>query len=201
MEKEIKNTEEPSAEESEAKSCVTPSEETAAEHTEAVLSAEAATDLSETSEKTDKSDASPQSKGKVFLQYLKKFANRYFIVAFGGMANGLFCTLIAGTIICQLARIFGDGSSQNEILNICYRFLNGIGTFAKVMMGAGIGVGIAYSLKSSKMAMACSVAVGVFSAHCDGKPHHMLSCGRSGGGTRHAGDGKIQTRHPRRAAR
>ncbi len=106
-----------------------------------------------------------ESKGKIFLGYLKRFANRYFITAFAGMANGLFCTLIAGTIICQLARIFGNGSSENEILNLCYRFLNGIGTFAKVMMGAGIGVGIAHSLKSSKMAMACSVAVGILAAN------------------------------------
>lgn len=106
-----------------------------------------------------------ESKGKIFLGYLKKFANRYFITAFSGMANGLFCTLIAGTIVCQLARIFGNGSSDNEILNLCFRFLNGIGTFAKVMMGAGIGVGISYSLKSSKMAMACSVAVGIFAAN------------------------------------
>ncbi len=104
-------------------------------------------------------------KGKAFLKCLKKFANRYFIVAFSGMANGLFCTLIAGTIVCQIARIFGNGNSENEILNLCYRFLNGIGTFAKVMMGAGIGVGIAYSLKAPKMALACSVAVGIFSAN------------------------------------
>lgn len=104
-------------------------------------------------------------KGKTFLKLLKQFANRYFIVAFSGMANGLFCTLIAGTIVCQIARLFGGGTSDVEFFNLCYRFLNGIGTFAKVMMGAGIGVGIAYSLKSSKMAMACSVAVGIFAAN------------------------------------
>ena len=106
-----------------------------------------------------------QSKKAKFVSWLKKFANRYFIVAFAGMANGLFCTLIAGTIICQIARIFGNGTGDIEFWNLCYRFLNGIGTFAKVMMGAGIGVGIAYSLKSPKMAMACSVAVGIFAAN------------------------------------
>ncbi len=105
------------------------------------------------------------SKKKRALTLLKKFANRYLIVAFSGMANGLFCTLIAGTIICQIARIFGGATSGVEFFNLCYRFLNGIGTFAKVMMGAGIGVGIAYALQSSKMAMACSVAVGIFSAN------------------------------------
>lgn len=106
-----------------------------------------------------------QSKEKKFLPILKKFANRYFIVAFAGMANGLFCTLIAGTIICQIARIFGNGASGVEFWNYCYRFFNGLGTFAKVMMGAGIGVGIAYSLKCPKMVMACSVAVGLFASN------------------------------------
>ncbi len=108
---------------------------------------------------------SEEGKGKAFFARLKQFANRYFIVAFAGMANGLFCTLIAGTIICQIARIFGNGTSETEFFNLCYRFLNGIGTYAKVMMGAGIGVGIAYALKGSKMALACSVAVGIFAAN------------------------------------
>ncbi len=117
-----------------------------------------------TEEQSPKPEISPTKK-ETFLKLLKKFANRYFIVAFAGMANGLFCTLIAGTIVCQIARIFGDGQSEVTFLNYCYRFLNGIGTFAKVMMGAGIGVGIAHSLKCPKMAMACSVAVGVFAAN------------------------------------
>ena len=110
-------------------------------------------------EQIEQIEQTEPSRKQKFLAWLKKFANRYFIVAFAGMANGLFCTLIAGTIICQIARIFGNGASDVEFWNLCYRFFNGIGTFAKVMMGAGIGVGIAYSLKSSKMAMACSVAV------------------------------------------
>ncbi len=107
----------------------------------------------------------PEKAPKGAKQLLKKFANRYFIVAFAGMANGLFCTLIAGTIICQIARFFGDGTSGTEFLNLCYRFLNGIGTFAKIMMGAGIGVGIAYAFKCPKMVMACSVAVGIFASN------------------------------------
>lgn len=106
------------------------------------------------------------TRGDIIRGGIKKYANRYLIVAFAGMANGLFCTLIAGTIICQIAKLFGNGSNNAvEFFNLCFRFLNGIGTFAKVIMGAGIGVGIAYSLKSSKMAMACSVAVGIFAAN------------------------------------
>ncbi len=115
------------------------------------------------------SQAEPPQKGQKFRErapeILKKFAHRYFIVAFAGMANGLFCTLIAGTILCQLARIFGDGTSNAAFWNFCFRFFNGIGTFAKVMMGAGIGVGIAHALKCPKMTLACSVAVGIFAAN------------------------------------
>ncbi len=105
------------------------------------------------------------SRGQRLVRWIKKFANRYLIVAFAGMANGLFCTLIAGTIVCQIARLFGEGASGVPFLDLCYRFLNGIGTFAKVMMGAGIGVGIACSLKCPRMATACSVAVGIFAAN------------------------------------
>ena len=121
--------------------------------------------MEEQIEQIEQTEQTEPSKKQKALTWLKKFANRYFIVAFAGMANGLFCTLIAGTIICQIARIFGSGASDVEFWNLCYRFFNGIGTFAKVMMGAGIGVGIAYSLKSPKMVMACSVAVGIFAAN------------------------------------
>ena len=121
--------------------------------------------MEEQTEQIEQTEQAEPSKKQKALTCLKKFANRYFIVAFAGMANGLFCTLIAGTIICQIARIFGGGTSDVEFWNLCYRFFNGIGTFAKVMMGAGIGVGIAYSLKSPKMTMACSVAVGIFAAN------------------------------------
>ncbi len=110
-------------------------------------------------------EASEKSKKQKFVEGIKKYSNRYFIVAFAGMANGLFCTLIAGTIICQIARLFGNGMNNFEFFNLCFRFLNGLGTFAKVIMGAGIGVGIAYALKCPKMTMACSVAVGIFAAN------------------------------------
>ena len=35
--------------------------------------------------------------------YLKKLPKRWFITAFSGMAQGLFVTLIAGTILAQIA--------------------------------------------------------------------------------------------------
>ena len=37
-------------------------------------------------------------------QYFKTLPKRYFITAFSGMAQGLFVTLIAGTILATIAK-------------------------------------------------------------------------------------------------
>ena len=37
------------------------------------------------------------------VNYFKALPKRYFITAFSGMAQGLFVTLIAGTILAQIA--------------------------------------------------------------------------------------------------
>jgi hypothetical protein len=86
------------------------------------------------------------------LTYIKGMPKRYFITAFSGMAIGLFCTLIAGTIICQISKIFGD--SKFAVI------LNNIGILAKVLMGAGIGLGIANALKAPKLVLASCVVAG-----------------------------------------
>ncbi|MCQ2387906.1 MAG: hypothetical protein MJ066_05640, partial [Clostridia bacterium] len=59
--------------------------------------------------------------------YLKEIPKRYFITAFSGMAQGLFCTLIAGTIIALFAGYLGD--------NFLGRFLTSFSTIAKILMG------------------------------------------------------------------
>ena len=91
------------------------------------------------------------------VAFLKGAPKRYFITAFSGMAIGLFCTLIAGTIIEQIGKIFAAGSTVRNF------FVN-VGTFAKVLMGAGIGVGIAHSLKAPKMVLAGAVVAGFLGA-------------------------------------
>lgn len=93
----------------------------------------------------------------------KKLSKRWFIDAFTGMAQGLFVTLIAGTIIKTLGsdvinEIFGVNKFGN--------FLILLGQVASVLMGAGIGAGIAYYLKTNKLVtFACIVAgfMGAFS--------------------------------------
>ena len=48
-----------------------------------------------------KEQIKPEFSWKYILYVLKKGFVRYFIDAFTGMAQGLFCTLIAGTILGQ----------------------------------------------------------------------------------------------------
>ena len=87
----------------------------------------------------------------------KALANRWFIDAFTGMAQGLFVTLIAGTIIKQIGLLFGDNGFG--------RMLVLIGNLACMLMGAGIGVGIAKKLGVSDLLLfACATAgfIGAF---------------------------------------
>ena len=78
-----------------------------------------------------------KEKGKPALKGLPK---RWFIDAFTGMAQGLFVTLIAGTIVKTLGSLIGDNSFGN--------FLTLLGNIASVMMGAGIGAGMGSKLKA-----------------------------------------------------
>ena len=95
------------------------------------------------------------------IAFLKGMPRRYFITAFSGMAIGLFCTLIAGTIIDQISKIFAEGSGiRNFIANLAY--------FAKILMGAGIGLGIAHSLKAPKMVLASCAVAGLLGANAVG---------------------------------
>lgn len=87
----------------------------------------------------------------------KAFVKRYFIDAFSGMALGLFCTLIVGTIIDQIGNLIGD--------NVVGKIFNTIGLSAKMIMGAGIGVGIAHSLKAKKLTSFSAAAAGMAGAN------------------------------------
>ena len=90
--------------------------------------------------------------------YFKTLPKRYFITAFSGMAQGLFVTLIAGTILAQIAGWIGDNYIGKTLLYIA--------NIAKSLMGAGIGVGIAHALGKNKLIIfsaAVAAMVGAFS--------------------------------------
>ncbi len=86
---------------------------------------------------------------------IKLFFQKYFIDAFTGMALGLFVTLIAGLIISQIG-----GWLQLPALIA-------VGKLASVLMGAGIGVGIAYYLKAPTLVMLSCLVAGMLGAHSE----------------------------------
>ena len=77
-------------------------------------------------------------------QYLKK----YFVTAMGAMAQGLFATLLIGTILKTLG--------QYTHLD----FLVDIASFASSATGMAIGVAIAISLKSDMLVILSAAVVG-----------------------------------------
>lgn len=102
------------------------------------------------------------SNSKVVGQ-IKFFAKRWFIDAFTGMALGLFATLIAGTIFAQIATLVNAGG-ENMVGNL----INQVATIAKFMMGAGIGAGIAYMLKTDKLTLFSCIVAGMVGANASG---------------------------------
>ena len=98
-------------------------------------------------------------KGSKVFGYLKSLPKRWFITAFSGMAQGLFVTLIAGTILAQIADLIGD--------NYVGETLTGIANLAKVLMGAGIGVGIAHALGKHKLLVFSAAVAGFIGAWAD----------------------------------
>ena len=66
------------------------------------------------------------------MEKLKKICNRIFIEGLSGMAQGLFATLLVGTILEQIGTFIG-GSIGTYIIVVA--------TVAKKLTGAGIGIG------------------------------------------------------------
>ena len=91
--------------------------------------------------------------------YFKELPKRYFITAFSGMAQGLFVTLIAGTILAMIAGLIGDNYVGNTLLYIA--------NLAKILMGAGIGVGIAHALGKNKLLIFSAGVAGMVGAWAD----------------------------------
>ena len=87
---------------------------------------------------------------------MKKYFNRLFIDGLSGMAYGLFSTLIIGTILCQIAKLIGN--------NVVADYLNAMGSVAKTITGAGIGVGVACKLKASPLTTVAAAVCGMIGA-------------------------------------
>ena len=82
-------------------------------------------------------------------------ARRYGIDALGAMAQGLFCSLLIGTIIKTLGQQLGIA------------YLVDIGTYAMAVSGPAMAVAIGYALKADPMVLFSLVAVG-WAANAEG---------------------------------
>lgn len=101
----------------------------------------------------------PPTRSQKVRATAKKLAKRWFIDAFTGMAQGLFVTLIAGTIVKTIGTLIGD--------NAVGRLFTTLGQIASILMGAGIGAGIASHLKASKLVIFASMVAGFVGAFSD----------------------------------
>lgn len=108
--------------------------------------------------KTESAEEKVSAREKV-KNYFSLLPKRYFITAFSGMAQGLFVTLIAGTILAQIAGWIGDNYVGNT--------LGYIASVAKTLMGAGIGVGIAHALGKNKLLVFSAAVAGFIGAFAD----------------------------------
>ncbi len=103
--------------------------------------------------------------------YLKELPKRFFITAFTGMAQGLFVTLIAGTILAQIASLIGVDKYEAGVLIAKGTYIGNtllyIANIAKILMGAGIGVGIAYALGKNKLLTFSAAVAGMIGAWAD----------------------------------
>lgn len=79
---------------------------------------------------------------------VKEYSKKYFVTAMGAMAQGLFATLLIGTILGTLG--------QYAHLD----FLVDIANFAKGATGMAIGVAIAMALKADMLVVLSSAVVG-----------------------------------------
>lgn len=112
-------------------------------------------------EKTGKLGAFLRRKDIVFS------ARRYGIDAMGAMAQGLFCSLLIGTIVKTLGQQLGIG------------FLVDVGTFASAMSGPAMAVAIGCALKAPPLVLFSLATVG-YAANALGST--SLVEGQSGAG-------------------
>ncbi|MBQ7508803.1 MAG: PTS sugar transporter subunit IIC [Spirochaetales bacterium] len=99
-----------------------------------------------------------------FSDFLKKkdieiSAKRYFIDAMGAMAQGLFCSLLIGTIINTLGTQFGIGFLTKAVATIGGTSYT-VGGLASAMSGPAMAVAIGYALHCPPMVLFSLVTVG-----------------------------------------
>ena len=103
----------------------------------------------------------PMEKCKAFLKRknIVISAKRYGIDALGAMAQGLFCSLLIGTILNTLGAQFHIGFLTAQIVTI-NKVGYTIGGLASFMSGSAMAVAIGYALQAPPMVLFSLVTVG-----------------------------------------
>lgn len=86
------------------------------------------------------------------MNWLKKILDRIFIEGLSGMAQGLFATLIVGTIVQQIGTLIGGQTGQ---------MIYSVGKVEAALTSAGIGVGVAYRFKASPLVVLSAATAGM----------------------------------------
>ena len=112
------------------------------------------------------------SKIKAFFQRkdVVLSAHRYGIDALGAMAQGLFCTLLVGTILNTIGQQFGIDFLNRTIVTIkqgATEIDYTIGGLASLMVGPGIAIAIGFSLHCPPLVLFSLIPVG-FAANAIG---------------------------------
>ncbi len=90
---------------------------------------------------------------------MKKFFNRYFIDGLGAMAQGLFSTLIIGTILAQIGMLVSN--YINADIGV---YITAVANMAKTVTGAGIGVAVAVKFGAAPIVTAATAVCGMLGA-------------------------------------
>ena len=100
-------------------------------------------------------DKTSEAQEEENMKKIKDLLDRIFIDGLSGMAQGLFATLIIGTIIQQIGTLVG-GSTGDMIY--------AVGKVAAALTGAGIGVGVAAKFKESYLVVVSAATAGMVGA-------------------------------------
>ena len=110
-------------------------------------------------EAVEEKEALPELKEEKVKKHTKWHSILDFVIkTMNGMAHGLFATLIIGTIISTIGSLFNEESTACVILT-------NIGTVLKNLTGAGIGLGIAWSLGFKDLKLISLGAAGALAAY------------------------------------
>lgn len=112
------------------------------------------------------------------MKRFKQILSYIFIDGMGGMASGLFATLIIGTIIQQLANLLGGSIGD---------YLYQIGSLACSITGAGIACGVAYKLKAPPLVLLSAATAGMVGAFAS---KLLAGTVQTAGGILYAGPGE-----------